>query len=48
MTIASKIHADVDILTRRVRWTVTVHAVSSFFFNGAIIVLALNTIIGQA
>jgi len=40
--------SDVDILTRRVRWTVTVHAVSSFFFNGAIIVLALNTIIGQA
>jgi uncharacterized membrane protein len=30
--------------TRRVRWTVTWHAVLSFFFNGFIIVLALNTI----
>jgi uncharacterized membrane protein len=30
--------------TPRVRWTVTWHAVLSFFFNGFIIVLALNTI----
>lgn len=40
--------SDVSILTRRMRWTVTVHAVTSFFFNGAIIVLALNTLLGQA
>ncbi len=33
--------------TRRVRWTVTWHAVLSFFFNGFIIVLALNTIMGS-
>jgi len=30
--------------TSRVRWTVTWHSVLSFFFNGFIIVLALNTI----
>lgn len=30
--------------TTRVRWTVTWHSVLSFFFNGFIIVLALNTI----
>ena len=34
--------------TRRVRWTVTWHAVLSFFFNGFIIVLALNTIMDSA
>jgi len=39
--------SDVDVLSRRVRWTVTVHGVISYFFNGAIIVLALNTILGQ-
>jgi uncharacterized membrane protein len=32
--------------TPLVRWTVTWHAVLSFFFNGFIIVLALNTIMG--
>ncbi|MBT2517647.1 DUF1345 domain-containing protein [Streptomyces sp. ISL-90] len=32
--------------TSRVRWTVTWHSVLSFFFNGFIIVLALNTISG--
>lgn len=30
--------------TSRIRWTVTWHSVLSFFFNGFIIVLALNTI----
>ncbi|MCA0295398.1 MAG: DUF1345 domain-containing protein [Actinobacteria bacterium] len=39
--------SDVSVLTRRVRWAVTVHGVISYFFNGAIIVLALNTILGQ-
>ncbi len=39
--------SDVNILSRRMRWPVTVHGVVSFFFNGAIIVLALNTILGQ-
>ena len=32
--------------TTRVRWTVVWHSVLSFFFNGFIIVLALNTIMG--
>lgn len=40
--------SDVTIRSRRVRWTVTVHAVTSFFFNSGIIVLALNTLLGQA
>ena len=30
--------------TSRIRWTVTWHSVLSYFFNGFIIVLALNTI----
>ena len=29
-----------------IRWTVVWHSVLSFFFNGFIIVLALNTIMG--
>jgi uncharacterized membrane protein len=33
--------------TTRVRWTVIWHSVLSFFFNGFIIVLALNTIMGR-
>jgi uncharacterized membrane protein len=32
--------------TTRVRWTVIWHSVLSFFFNGFILVLALNTIMG--
>lgn len=32
--------------TSRMRWTVTWHSVLSFFFNGFIIVLALNTVSG--
>jgi uncharacterized membrane protein len=39
--------SDVSILTRRVRWMATIHGVTSFFFNSAIIVLALNTLLGQ-
>ena len=33
--------------TPRIRWTVVWHSVLSFFFNGFIIVLALNTIMGK-
>jgi uncharacterized membrane protein len=33
--------------TPRIRWTVVWHSVLSFFFNGFIIVLALNTIMGR-
>lgn len=36
--------SDVEVLTTRLRWTVLWHSVLSFFFNGLIIVLALNTI----
>ena len=36
--------SDVKILDPRLRWTVVKHSVLSFFYNGAIIVLALNTL----
>ena len=36
--------SDVETLTPRIRWTIVWHSVLSFFFNGLIIVLALNTI----
>ncbi|MGH1549840.1 DUF1345 domain-containing protein [Leifsonia poae] len=36
--------SDAKILSPRVRWTVVQHSVLSFFYNGAIIVLALNTL----
>ncbi|MDN4614651.1 DUF1345 domain-containing protein [Leifsonia sp. F6_8S_P_1B] len=36
--------SDVEVLTSRARWTVVWHSVLSYFFNGLIIVLALNTI----
>ena len=36
--------SDVEVLGTRMRWTVTWHSVLSYFFNGLIIVLALNTI----
>ncbi len=39
--------SDVEVLTTRLRWTVLWHSVLSFFFNGFIIVLALNTISGS-
>lgn len=40
--------SDVEVLTTRMRWTVVWHSVLSFFFNGLIIVLALNTIMSSA
>lgn len=40
--------SDVEVLSTRMRWTVTWHSVLSFFFNGLIIVLALNTIMSGA
>ncbi len=36
--------SDVEVLGTRLRWTVLWHSVLSYFFNGLIIVLALNTI----
>jgi uncharacterized membrane protein len=36
--------SDVEVLTTRARWTIVWHSVLSYFFNGLIIVLALNTI----
>ncbi|ANF32380.1 hypothetical protein A0130_12480 [Leifsonia xyli] len=36
--------SDAKVLSPRLRWTVTKHAILSFFYNGAIIVLALNTL----
>jgi uncharacterized membrane protein len=36
--------SDVEVLSSRMRWTVVWHSVLSYFFNGLIIVLALNTI----
>jgi len=36
--------SDAQVLSPRLRWTVTKHAILSFFYNGAIIVLALNTL----
>jgi uncharacterized membrane protein len=38
--------SDAQVLSPRLRWTVTKHAVLSFFYNGAIIVLAFNTLTG--
>ena len=38
--------SDVEVRSTRLRWTVLWHSVISFFFNGFIIVLALNTISG--
>lgn len=38
---------DVTILTRRARWRVVVHSVLTFFFNSAILVLALSSISGS-
>ena len=40
--------SDVEVLSTRMRWTVVWHSVLSFFFNGLIIVLALNTIMSSA
>lgn len=39
--------SDCEVLDSRGRWLVTWHSVLSFFFNGFIIVLALNTITGK-
>ncbi|MDR6969856.1 DUF1345 domain-containing protein [Leifsonia shinshuensis] len=36
--------SDVEVLATRMRWTIVWHSVLSYFFNGLIIVLALNTI----
>lgn len=36
--------SDVTVVSSRTRWTLIWHCVVSFFFNGLIIVLALNTI----
>ncbi|HOQ53818.1 MAG TPA: DUF1345 domain-containing protein, partial [Micropruina sp.] len=35
---------DVMIVTRRARWRVVTHSVLTFFFNSAILVLALSSI----
>jgi uncharacterized membrane protein len=39
--------SDVTVLSRDLRWRVTVHGVLGFFFNSAIIVLALSTLTGS-
>ncbi|MGO4533814.1 DUF1345 domain-containing protein [Leifsonia sp. 2MCAF36] len=36
--------SDVKVLSPRLRWVVTKHSIISFFYNGAIIVLAFNTL----
>ncbi len=36
--------SDVEVLSSHARWTIVWHSVLSYFFNGLIIVLALNTI----
>lgn len=36
--------SDVETRSSSIRWLVVVHGVLSFFFNGLIVVLALNTI----
>jgi len=36
--------SDVDVLDPRMRWAVAKHSILSFFYDGAIIVLALNTL----
>jgi uncharacterized membrane protein len=38
--------SDVTITRRDVRWQVTIHSVSSFFYNAAVIALAIGTITG--
>jgi uncharacterized membrane protein len=38
----------VEVLSTRMRWTIVWHSVLSYFFNGLIIVLALNTIMSGA
>lgn len=40
--------SDVEVLSTRLRWTAVWHSVLSYFFNGLIIVLALNTIMSAA
>jgi uncharacterized membrane protein len=40
--------SDVEVRDRRTRWRVTWHSVISFFFNGLIIVFALNSILNAA
>ena len=40
--------SDVEVLSTRLRWTIVWHSVLSYFFNGLIIVLALNTIMSGA
>ncbi|WP_285113657.1 DUF1345 domain-containing protein [Leifsonia sp. fls2-241-R2A-40a] len=36
--------SDVEVRSTRMRWTIVWHSVLSYFFNGLVIVLALNTI----
>jgi len=43
---ASFAASDVQVKTTRMRWTVVWHTTLSFFFNGLIIVLTMNTIAG--
>ena len=38
--------SDVSITDRRIRWQVTVHSVVSFFYNSAVLALAVGIIIG--
>lgn len=38
--------SDVNVLSTRVRWTVTCHSVLGFLMNALIVVLSFNTIIG--
>lgn len=38
--------SDVSITDTRMRWTLTVHSILSFFFNGLIVVLAFHAITG--
>lgn len=40
--------SDAQILSPTLRWSVSKHSILSFFYNGAIIVLALNTLTGAA
>jgi len=39
--------SDVSITDRRIRWQVTVHSVVSFFYNSAVLALAVGIIIGS-
>lgn len=38
--------SDVSVTDRRIRWQVTVHSVVSFFYNSAVLALAVGIIIG--